>query len=115
MTYQRIFLVGHATRAAKVEQSEGKTAYADFTVAVNRNRDTADYFPVRAFGRLTEGAAKIEKGGLVLVEGRIEIDRFVPEQGEPRTTVRVLADGLRLLQRPGRSAARVPEAEGQSQ
>jgi len=114
MTYQRILLVGHATRAAKVEQSEGKTAYADFTLAVNRNRDTADYFPVRAFGRLTEGAAKIEKGGLVLVEGRIEIDRFVPEQGEPRTTVRVLADGLRLLQRPGRSAARVPEAEGQS-
>jgi single-strand DNA-binding protein len=114
MNYQRLILVGNATGAARVERAEGKTAYADFTVAVNRNRETADYFPVRAFGRLTESAAKIEKGGLVLVEGRVEIDRFAPEEGEPRTTIRVLADGLRLLQQPGRSVARVPEAEEQS-
>ena len=111
MTYQKLILVGNATGAARTKESEGKTAYADFTVAVNRNREKADFFPVRAFGRLTEGAARIEKGSLVLVEGRVEIDRFEPKEGEPRTTVRVLADGLRLLQRPGGSTARVPEAE----
>jgi single-strand DNA-binding protein len=114
MNYQRLILVGNATGAARVQQAEGKTAYADFTVAVSRNRKEADFFPVRAFGKLTEGAARIEKGSLVLVEGRVEIDRFVSEEGEPRTTVRVLADGLRLLQRPGRSTARVPEAEEES-
>ena len=111
MNYQKLFLVGNATGAAKVERAEGKTAYADFTVAVNRNRETADYFPVRVFRGLVEPAAMIEKGSLVLVEGRLEIDRFVPEEGEPRTTVRVLGDGLRLLQRPGRSKARVSETE----
>jgi single-strand DNA-binding protein len=111
MNYNRIILVGNATGPAKVERPEGKTPYADLTLAVNRGRKTADYFPVRAFGRLTDAAAKIEKGGLILVEGRVEIDRFVPDKGEPRTTVRVLADGLRLLQRPGQTAARVTEAE----
>ena len=111
MNYQKLLLVGNATGAARTKESEGKTAYSDFTVAVNRNREEADFFPVRAFGKLTEGAARIEKGSLVLVEGRVEIDRFESKEGEPRTSVRVLADGLRLLQRPGASTARVPEAE----
>ena len=114
MNYQKFIVLGNCTGPASVERPEGKTAYADFTVAVNRNREVADFFPVRAFGRLTEGAARIEKGSLVLVEGRVEIDRFEPEEGEPRTTVRVLADGLRLLQRPGQSTARVAEAEQES-
>jgi single-strand DNA-binding protein len=111
MNHQKLLLVGNATGAAKVERAESKTAYADFTVAVNRNRETADYFPVRVFRGLVEPAALIEKGSLVLVEGRVEIDRFVPEKGEPRTSIRVVADALRLLQRPGRSKARASEAE----
>ena len=114
MDYNRIIVVGRATRAAKVEQAEGKTAYADFTVAVSRNREETDFFPVRAFARLTEGAARIEKGTTVLVEGRVEIDRFTPEEGDPRTTVRVLANALRLGQRPARSAVKDQEAEDES-
>jgi single-strand DNA-binding protein len=114
MNFNKIILVGNSVGAARTKESEGKTPYSDFTVAVNRNREEADFFPVRAFGRLTEGAARIEKGSLVLVEGRVEIDRFELEEGEPRTTVRVLADGLRLLQRPGGSSARVSEAEQES-
>jgi single stranded DNA-binding protein len=114
MNYSKIVLVGNATAAAKVERAEGKTAYADFRVAVNRAGEGADFFPVRAFGRLTDGAARIEKGSLVLVDGRVEIDRFVPKEGEPRTTVRVLADVIRLLGQPGQSAAREPEAEEES-
>jgi single stranded DNA-binding protein len=114
MTYQRIILVGNATRAAKVEQSEGKMAYSDFTLAVDRNREQADFFPVRVFRDLVEPAARIEKGSLVLVEGRVEIDRFVPKQGEPRTTVRVLGETIRLLQQPDQTETRISEGEGQS-
>ena len=111
MNYQKLILVGNTTGAAKVEKAEGKTAYADFTMAVNRSREEADFFPVRAFGRLTEGASRIEKGDTVLVEGRVEIDRFTPEGGEPRTTIRVLADAVRLLQRAGQSPAATLDAQ----
>jgi single stranded DNA-binding protein len=114
MNYQKLILVGNTTGAARVEKAEGKTAYADFTVAVNRSREETDFFPVRAFGRLTEGAARIEKGSLVLVEGRVEIDRFAPEGSEPRTTIRVLADSIRLFPRAGQSAATTLEAEEES-
>ena len=97
MDYQKIILVGNATAGAKVEKPEGKTAYADFTVAVSRGREETDFFPVRCFGKLVEGATKIKKGAKVLVEGRVEINRFVPEEGQPRKTIRVKADALRVI------------------
>lgn len=97
MNYQKIILVGNATDAAKAAKPEGKTAYTDVTVAVNRSREEADFFPVRAFGKLAEVAAKVEKGAKVLVEGRVQIDRYSPEEGETRTSVRVVADAVRFL------------------
>jgi single stranded DNA-binding protein len=96
MDYQKIILVGN-TSQAKVQKPEGKTPYTDFAVAVSRNREKTDFFPVRCFGKLAEGVAKIGKGDKVLVEGRIEISQFSPKEGETRTTVRVLADAVRFI------------------
>ena len=45
MNYQKILLVGNATGDAVVKKPQGKTAYADFTVAVNRTQDQTDFFP----------------------------------------------------------------------
>lgn len=97
MDYQKLILVGNATEAVEVNEPEGKTPYADFTVAVSRGKDKTDFFPVRAFDKLAQQASKIEKGSKVLVEGRVEIGRFEPEDGEPKTTVRVVADRMRYL------------------
>jgi single stranded DNA-binding protein len=97
MDYQKIVLVGNATDAAKASKPEGKTAYTDVTVAVSRSREEADFFPVRAFGKLADVAAKIEKGAKVLVEGRVQIDRYSPKEGETRASTRVLADAVRFL------------------
>jgi single-strand DNA-binding protein len=113
MDYQKIILVGNATGAARVEQAKGKTAYADFTVAVSRSRNATDFFPVRCFGKLAEPAARIKKGTKVIVEGRVEIDRFIPKQGEPRKTVRVLADAVRVVLQT-QTVATSPEAEDKS-
>ena len=97
MDYQKIILVGNATDAAKGEKPEGKTAYADLTVAVSRSREETDFFPVRTFGKQAELAAHVEKGSKVLVEGRVEIGTYSPKEGETRKTVRVLANTIRLL------------------
>lgn len=96
--YQKIILAGNATAAAVVKNPEDKTPYADFDLAVGRRGEGADYFPVRAFGKLAEDVvSRIEKGSHVLVDGRVEIDRFTPEDGEPRKTIRVVADQIRFL------------------
>jgi single-stranded DNA-binding protein len=97
MNYQKIILIGNTTDKAKVSQPENKTAYADLTVAVNRNPKEADFFPVRLLGSYAEHADKIEKGARLLVEGRLQISRFTPEGGKPRTVIRVLADLVRFV------------------
>lgn len=94
MDFQKIILVGNTTGEIQVQKPEGKTAYADFSVGVSRNRQEklTDFFPVRAFGKVAEGITQLKKGTKVLVEGRVEIDRFTPEEGEPRKVIRVLAN-----------------------
>ena len=97
--YQKIVVIGNATDAAQVSQPEGKTAYADFTVAVNRGQGQgADFFPCRIFGKLASGATKIEKGTLLLVEGRLEIGQYTPPEGQPRPTIRLLANYVQRME-----------------
>jgi single stranded DNA-binding protein len=98
MDYQKIILVGNATDAAKVQQPEGKSAFMDFTVAVNRSREETDFFPVRYFGTLAEGTIQIKKGAKVLVEGRVEISRFSPKEDEAHRTIRVVASHVIVLE-----------------
>ena len=97
MNYQKFTLIGNATDKAKVSQPENKTAYADLTVAVSRNPQEADFFPVRLFGKYAEHADSIGKGARLLIEGKVRISRYTPENGEPRTVVRVVADLVRFV------------------
>jgi len=98
MDYQKILLIGNTTDAPKVHKPEEGLAYADFTVAVSRSRDgKTDFFPVRAFDRLANTVAKANKGTRLLVEGRVELDHYTPDNGQPQRTVRVLAHNLRFM------------------
>ena len=104
MDYQKIILVGNATDAAKIEKPEGKKmAYIDLFVAVNRNQEEADFFPVRWWPKNVDIAALIKKGSKILVEGRVEINRSKNKEGESRQYVRVLANYLMLLPSQGRN------------
>ena len=98
MDYQKIILIGNTTDAPKVQKPEGKIAFADFSLAVSRGPEReVDFFPVRVFDKLADAAAKIKKGDKLLVVGRIELNRYTPEDGQPRLTVRVLADTVRFI------------------
>ena len=98
MDYVKIILTGNTTDAPKVQKPEGKVPFADFRLAVSRGPEKeTDFFPVRVFGNLVDSAAKIKKGARLLVEGRIELNRYTPEDGQPRLTVRVLADTVRFI------------------
>ena len=76
MDFQDITLLGRATADAEAKQSKGGDVdYTIFTVAVNDGKgDKPTYFPVTAFGKLGDAAAKyVTKGRQVLVKGRIEV------------------------------------------
>jgi single-stranded DNA-binding protein len=61
MDYQKMIIVGNATKDAELHRSKGKPAYADFTLAVSRTKDRTTFFPVRVFGKLAEGCDNIRR------------------------------------------------------
>jgi single-strand DNA-binding protein len=92
-----MIIVGNTTKDAEVKQPEGKTAYADFTLAVSRTKEQTTFFPVRVFGKLAETCERVKKGAKVLVEGKLDISEYTDEEGQKKMTFRVLADTYRLL------------------
>jgi len=101
MDYQRILLIGNATRDSENQISQkGNLTYTTFTVGVSDLKGHSTFFPVVAFGNLGEIAAKyINKGKQVLVEGRLDVS----ENG----SFSVVADNIRL----GASADRETQSE----
>ena len=97
MDYQKIIIVGNATKDAEVQESEGLVAYADFTVAVSRSKDQTTFFPTRVFGKFAESCDKVKKGAKVLVDGNLDISEYTDKEGQKRITFRILADTYRLL------------------
>lgn len=62
MDYQKIILVGNTTKDAEVKQPEGKSAYADFTLAVSRTKEQKTFFPIRVFGKVAEACQEMKTG-----------------------------------------------------
>jgi single-strand DNA-binding protein len=114
MDYQKIILVGNATKDAEVKQPEGKTAYAYFTLAVSRTKEQTTFFPVRLFGKLAETCEIVKKGTKVLVEGRLDISEYTNEEDQKRMTFRVLADTYRLLSKTKKASSKAKKTKGKS-
>jgi single-strand DNA-binding protein len=92
MDYQKMIIVGNATKDSEIHQSEGKVAYADFTLAVSRTKDQTTFFPVRVFGKLAESSKMVKKGVKVLVDGQLDISEYTDKEGQKRISLRILAD-----------------------
>ena len=92
MDYQKMIIVGNATKDAEIHRDEGKVAYADFTLAVSRTKEQTTFFPVRLFGKLAEACENVKKGIKVLVDGKLDISEYTDNEGQKRITFRILAD-----------------------
>ena len=97
MDYQKMIIVGNATKDAEIHQSEGKVAYADFTVAISTAKDQTSFFPVRVFAKLAEACQNVKKGVELLADGSLDISEYTDNEGQKRMSFRVLADAYRLL------------------
>ena len=75
MNYQKLIIVGNATKDAERRTSkDGSVAYTTFRVGVSRGEDASIFFPVTVFGKHGQAVAEyITKGRQVLVEGRVEV------------------------------------------
>lgn len=103
--YNKVILMGNLTRDPELTYTQGGTAVVKFSLAVNQKRkqgdelkETVDYFDVVVFGKRAESCGQyLSKGKPVLVEGRLEQQRWETDDGQKRSRVQVSAAHVQFL------------------
>ncbi len=104
MDMHHIYLVGHATRDAEEITGKNDKKFSKFSLGINEynpisKESEVSYYDVLVFGKSSEKVLKeIKKGDKVLVDGKPEVDAYLPKKGkEPKATVTVLADSWKVM------------------
>ena len=109
----RVFLAGNLTREPEVRRTPAGVAVSDLGLAVSdpytnkageRVAQTC-FADVVVWGRQAEACGQyLHKGAPVMVEGRLQFDRWETEKGERRSRLRVCANRVQFLGRPAAAA-----------
>jgi single-strand DNA-binding protein len=97
MSYNKVVLVGRLTHDPETRQTIDGNLITTFTLAVNRtgNGNDADFIRIVAFRKLAELAHNyLQKGRMVLVDGKLRINKWKTNDGQPRSSVEIWADNI---------------------
>lgn len=94
----QVTILGNTGRDVELRYTPQGTAVANFSVASNTVRNTAqgqqkktDWYNVSAFGRQAETLARyLTKGSQILVRGKLNLSAWQTREGEPRVNADVL-------------------------
>ena len=104
----KVILIGFLGEAPEVQFSQQGKPVGTFSVAVNESwkdvqgarRERVEWFRIVCFGRLAEVCGQyLDKGRHIYLEGRIQTRKWSDREGEKRTTVEVVANQMRILDR----------------
>ena len=102
ISFNKVIMVGRTTRTPEVKMTAGLTKVANFTLAVDNGygeTQKTDFFNCVAFGKTAETiAAYVRKGDLILVEGRLEIDKWTDRDGINREKPKIAVTNFRFLE-----------------
>jgi len=118
----RVVLVGRLTRDPEIRYTPAGVAMATMGIAVDKyvsrenqkeGEPTAYFFNVVAWRQSAEFASNyLSKGRLVAVDGYLQQRSFVDQQGQKRSSVEVVADRLRGLDRREEGEGGAPRSAG---
>ena len=113
----RVVLVGRMTRDPELRRTNTGSAVTSFTLALNRNYNSADgvqadYIPCVIWNKAAENVEKYcAKGSLVGVEGRLRSRSYDNAQGQKVYVVEVVCDSVQFLEtRAARERSQQPTA-----
>ena len=121
----KVILIGFLGEAPELKFSAQGKPIGTFSLAVNERwkdaegarRERVEWFRIVCFGRLAEICGEyLSRGRHVYVEGKLQSRKWADREGEKRTTVEVVANQMRILDRApkngsGAKAAESPKAE----
>ncbi len=118
MNLNKIFLIGRLTRDPQIKALPSGQQVCTFGLATDRfftnksgqKQQQAEFHNIVLFGRLAEIASQyLTKGGLVLIEGRIQTRNWQDNSGNQRTRTEIVAERIQLG--PRTSQKQMPEKE----
>ena len=96
-SYNKVVLVGRLTKDPETKQTLDGNLIATFTLAVNRsnNNGDVDFIRIVTFRKTAELVhSYLQKGRMVLVEGKLRINKWKANDGQTRSTPEVWADNV---------------------
>ncbi|MBI5732102.1 MAG: single-stranded DNA-binding protein [Candidatus Magasanikbacteria bacterium] len=105
MNFNRAVILGRVTKDPELRTTPSGQNVTSFGVATNRywtNRDgqkqeQVEFHNVVAWGKLAEICAKyLTKGGLVLIEGRLQTRNWQDQQGNKHYRTEIIAENMQL-------------------
>jgi single-strand DNA-binding protein len=105
--FNKVILIGNLTRDPEMRYAPQGTSVCKFDLAVNRKYKQADeskeevmFISIVVFGKQADICGQyLNKGSNVLVEGRLQQNRWETEDGQKRSKHEVVAQSVRFLSR----------------
>ncbi|WP_299237946.1 single-stranded DNA-binding protein [Sulfurihydrogenibium sp.] len=116
----KVMLIGRLTRDPEVRFLPSGVQVTNLTIAVNRRykdksgewREESYFFDIESYGKLAERVgSQLSKGYQILIEGSLRQDRWESSSGEKRSKVKIVADRIALLGKPGDRNAKSTSTE----
>ena len=117
MNFNKIIIAGRLARDPERRISSDGKVFANFTIAVNRNfkADEADFFDCVAFGNTADYILNyVRKGYLVLVEGSLQINKWIDRDGMKHSKPEIIANVVRNFEKKKENAEEYTEKEEKS-
>ena len=119
LSLNKVFLIGNLTRDPRLRTTPSGISVGEFSIAVNdtystsagERRERTVFVDIVVWKRLAENCFRfLKKGRAVLVEGRLEQDTWEDrETGQRRSRLRVVAQNVTFLYRPGETVEKPRE------
>ncbi|MCD6172880.1 MAG: single-stranded DNA-binding protein [Sulfurimonas sp.] len=109
--FNKIILVGNLTRDIELRYAQSGTAIAKTAIATSRKftsngekKEEVCFVDITFFGRSGEIANQyLRKGSKILVEGRLNFEQWVDQNGQKRSKHSVIAETMQMLDSKGQT------------
>ncbi len=110
MNLNKVFIIGRLTSDPQLRSTPSGQSVASFSLATNRNwvnkqgqkQEEVQFHNIVAWGRQAEIINQfLKKGGLAMVEGRLQTRNWQDKQGQNRSTTEIICERVQLGPRSG--------------
>lgn len=109
MSFNKIILVGNCTKDGEFKYTSGGSAIYNNSIATSRKftqngekREEVCFVDFTAFSRVGEICNQyLRKGSKILVEGRLNFDQWVDQNGQKRSKHSVVVETMQMLDSKG--------------